>query len=64
MTMFDPYFYFNPYYPAETTQRVARRAYAPIKGGPLAPSISGFVVFTSVPNGTEVFVELRGLPAY
>ncbi|GBF12127.1 superoxide dismutase family protein [Tepidibacillus sp. HK-1] len=64
MTVFDPYFYYNPYYPIDINQRVYKRAYAKIKGGPLAPTISGFVAFISVANGTEVFVELRGLPPY
>lgn len=40
------------------------RAYAEIKGGPLAPNIHGFVVFTDMGNGTDVFVEVNGLPPY
>lgn len=40
------------------------RAIANIKGGPLAPEINGTVTFTDVPGGTEVFVEVNGLPPY
>lgn len=40
------------------------RAAAEITGGPLAPEIRGSVVFTDVPGGTEVFVEVSGLPPY
>jgi Cu-Zn family superoxide dismutase len=39
-------------------------AIAEIQGGPLAPSISGKVIFKNVPGGTEVFVEIKGLPPY
>jgi len=39
-------------------------AIAEIKGGPLAPQIRGVVVFTDVPGGTEVYVEVVGLPSY
>ncbi|KAB3533610.1 superoxide dismutase family protein [Alkaliphilus pronyensis] len=38
--------------------------YAKIKGGPLAPSINGIVYFVDVPNGTEVCVNINGLPPY
>ena len=41
-----------------------RKARAIIKGGPLAPSIRGFVVFTDVPGGTEVYTEISGLPSF
>lgn len=41
-----------------------RQARAIIKGGPLAPNIKGFVVFTDVPGGTEVYTEITGLPSY
>lgn len=40
------------------------RAFAEIKGGPLAPQLSGIVVFRDVPGGTEVSVEVNGLPPY
>lgn len=40
------------------------RALAEIKGSGLAPELGGYVLFTKVPNGTEVRVEVTGLPAY
>jgi len=39
-------------------------AIAYIKGGPLAPQIIGTVIFKDVPNGTEVYVYIQGLPKY
>lgn len=39
-------------------------AVAIIRGGPLAPQISGTVWFTDVPGGTEVCVGVAGLPPY
>ncbi len=39
-------------------------AYARIKGGPLAQDLEGYVLFTESPDGTEVVVEVRGLPEY
>lgn len=39
-------------------------AIAFLHGGPLAPQISGYVIFKDVPGGTEVYVEVRGLPEY
>ncbi|MCL6613733.1 MAG: superoxide dismutase family protein [Firmicutes bacterium] len=39
-------------------------ATARIRGGPLAPEISGFVHFVDVPGGTWVCAEINGLPAY
>lgn len=41
-----------------------RKAIANIKGGPLAPQIHGTVTFTDVRGGTEVSVEVYGLPPY
>lgn len=41
-----------------------RNAIAYIFGGPLAPNISGVVLFSEAPGGTEVSVEVNGLPAY
>lgn len=41
-----------------------RRAVAYIGGGPLAPEVQGIVIFADVPEGTEVFAEVFGLPAY
>jgi Cu-Zn family superoxide dismutase len=40
------------------------RAVANIQGGPLAPSLRGTVIFADVPGGTEVSVEVQGLPPY
>ncbi|MDX9871844.1 MAG: superoxide dismutase family protein [Clostridia bacterium] len=37
---------------------------AELQGGPLAPGLSGAVYFISVPGGTKVKVEVRGLPPY
>ena len=39
-------------------------AVALIHGGPLAPEIAGSVYFADVPGGTEVYVNVRGLPPY
>jgi Cu-Zn family superoxide dismutase len=41
-----------------------RRAVAYITGGPLAPNLRGTVTFTDVAGGTEVSVEVDGLPPY
>lgn len=42
----------------------AQRAIANIKGGPLAPQLRGTVLFSSVPGGVWVCVQVRGLPDY
>lgn len=39
-------------------------AVAYIRGGSLAPQISGYVIFKDVPGGTQVYVEVSGLPEY
>lgn len=39
-------------------------AMALIKGGPLAPRLRGVVYFYRVPGGTEVCIEVTGLPPY
>lgn len=39
-------------------------AVAYISGGPLAPQIKGIVIFRDVPGGTEVCIEVSGLPPY
>lgn len=39
-------------------------AYAKIRGSMYAPDLTGYVMFVEVPNGTEVFVEVKGLPLY
>lgn len=41
-----------------------RFAYAQIEGGPLAPGLHGIVFFRDIPNGTEICVEVDGLPEY
>lgn len=42
----------------------SRKAVAYIAGGPLAPKIKGTVTFMEVPGGTEVSVDVTGLPAF
>ena len=54
--------YTNCFYNREIGFR--RQARAIIRGGPLAPNIRGFVVFTDVPSGTEVYTEITGLPSF
>ncbi|AOT71661.1 superoxide dismutase family protein [Geosporobacter ferrireducens] len=39
-------------------------AVAEIRGGPLAPQIRGTVILKEVPGGTEVYVQVEGLPHY
>ncbi|ASK61532.1 superoxide dismutase [Virgibacillus phasianinus] len=53
--------YYQMYYPY---RQVISRAYAEIQGSELAPNLHGYVVFTDVPNGTNVTVEVAGLPDY
>lgn len=45
------------------TQNV-NRAYAKLRGGPLGPDIRGYAYFYAVEGGTELFVEVWGLPMY
>lgn len=49
---------------AMVNEMPAKYAVAYVKGGPLAPQLNGTVIFRSVPGGTEVCVEVFGLPAY
>src|SRR5690625_3351056 len=49
------------YYPYR--QQVSR-AYAAIQGSEYPTRLRGYVVFTDLPNGTEVTVEVSGLPYY
>jgi len=44
--------------------RPPMRAVANIMGGPFAPNIKGTVNFRDVPGGTEITVEVNGLPPY
>ncbi|HEX3033283.1 MAG TPA: superoxide dismutase family protein [Bacillota bacterium] len=39
-------------------------AVAVIRGGPLAPELTGQIWFRDVPGGTEVCANVRGLPPY
>ena len=39
-------------------------AIANMRGGPLAPQISGTVIFRDVPGGVEVCTNISGLPPY
>lgn len=39
-------------------------AKATVKGGSLVPNLNGTVYFIDVPNGTNVFVDIEGLPSY
>ena len=39
-------------------------AVAKIKGGPLAPNLTGTVTFKDTSNGTEVCAKIYGLPEY
>lgn len=57
------------YYPYGDSGRYYRSddmktAAAQIKGGPLAPNLTGIVYFMDVPEGVEVYVEVTGLPEY
>lgn len=45
----------TPYYPTAVSY---------LKGGPLAPNISGTVWFADVQGGTEICVNVYGLPPY
>lgn len=39
-------------------------AIANINGGPLNPNLNGVAYFMDVPGGTDVYVEVKGLPIY
>ena len=40
------------------------RAIADIRGGPFGSRYQGVVIFSDVPGGTEVYVEVVGLPQF
>ncbi|MFJ9501317.1 superoxide dismutase family protein [Brevibacillus centrosporus] len=63
MNWYQPYGYFPQ---TVSSQHVftPTKAIAEIQGGPLAPNLHGYIAFLDVPYGTEVFVEVSGLPAY
>ncbi len=50
--------------PPHLAARHARAAVARVRGGPLAPTIRGTVLFFDVPCGVEVMVQVSGLPRY
>jgi Cu-Zn family superoxide dismutase len=64
------YYYYQhayPSYPVYDPYRgkvTVNRAFAAIRGSELVPELKGYVVFTALPNGTEVTVEVSGLPHY
>ncbi|MGY0692441.1 superoxide dismutase family protein [Virgibacillus sp. FSP13] len=58
-----PYMYY-PYLMYYPVRNEAARTYAEIRGSELAPNLRGYVTFTDIPQGTEVSVELFGLPDY
>ncbi|HHX62553.1 MAG TPA: superoxide dismutase family protein [Epulopiscium sp.] len=60
-----PPFFNGYYYPYRNDVNIQpRKAVAYILGGSLAPQIKGVVTFSTVVGGTEVFVEVSGLPLY
>jgi superoxide dismutase, Cu-Zn family len=56
--------YYEPYYISAPQRDVPTQSFAEIQGGPMAPDLHGYIVFNDVPHGTDVFVEVSGLPAY
>lgn len=58
----SPYYY--PYATYQPMRNDVTRAIAHIGGSELAPGLKGYVLFTDLPNGTEVTVEVNGLPEY
>ncbi|USG66882.1 superoxide dismutase family protein [Brevibacillus ruminantium] len=59
-----PHHGYNPIGISDHGYRQPTAAAALIQGGPLAPNLHGYVTFTDVPYGTEVTVEVTGLPPY
>ncbi|WP_029098906.1 superoxide dismutase family protein [Brevibacillus thermoruber] len=64
MHPFTHHEHYVPVASSDSSRRVPTRAFAHIQGGPLAPHLRGVVMFVDVPYGTEVFVEVAGLPPY
>ncbi len=60
-TFYFPSGYYNQYYLPANTQIIA---FANVTGGPLAPQLNGIVRFEDVPGGTQVCVQINGLPPY
>ncbi|WP_430789023.1 superoxide dismutase family protein [Virgibacillus flavescens] len=58
-------YYYDPNYHMHYQDRqMVNWAFAEVKGSELAPDLHGYVVFTNVPYGTEITVEVTGLPPY
>ncbi|MBO1005868.1 Cu-Zn family superoxide dismutase [Pseudogracilibacillus auburnensis] len=57
--------YHHHMHPTQDHRRqMVSRACAEIRGSELAPNLQGYVMFMDVPYGTEVMVEVTGLPEY
>src|SRR5690625_4427394 len=41
-----------------------KKATAEVQGSVFAPNLKGYVIFTTVPHGTEMMIEVSGLPHY
>lgn len=52
------------YFKSGKTNNDGRFAFARIEGSPLAPELNGLAFFRDVPNGTQVCIEVGGLPDY
>ena len=61
---YPPFFNGFPYPYGNHMKIEPKKAMADIKGGPLAPNLKGIVMFNKVAGGTQVTVELTGLPEY
>ncbi len=48
----------------DTTNCMPETSMTEIRGGPLAPQLYGIITFSQVSGGTEVYVEVWGLPPY
>lgn len=58
------YLYNEPYQMHYPIRKNVSIAVAEIKGSEYAPGLTGYVYFTDVPYGSEVTVEVSGLPPY
>ncbi len=61
---YNPYIYNTYFNNSQFNMQDKKTAKAYIKGGPLAPDLSGIVTFQEVVGGTWVCVEINGLPPY
>lgn len=57
-------YYYQPYPMYYPIRQSVMRAYAEIRGSKLAPNLKGYMTVMDIPNGTEVTVEVSGLPHY